>query len=72
MELPNQDKIRTFGENIRDHSWSGLKQMNQRTKKLMTIHKALHPRDDVDKLYVTRKEGGRGFSRIEDSVDAVI
>ena len=27
-----------------------LKQMNQRTRKLMTIHKALRPRDDVDRL----------------------
>ena len=29
------------------------------------MHKALHPRDDVD-----RKEGGRGLTCIEDSVDA--
>ena len=36
-----------------------LKQMHQRTRKLMTMHKALHPRDDVDRLYVSRKEGGR-------------
>ena len=28
-----------------------LKQMDQRTRKLMTMHKALHPRDDVDRLY---------------------
>ena len=34
-----------------------LKQMNQRTRKLMTTHKALHPRDDTDRLYVSRKEG---------------
>ena len=47
-----------------------LKQMNQRTRKLMTMHKALHPRDDVDRLYVSRKEGGRGLASIEDSVDA--
>ena len=38
-----------------------LKQMEQRTRKLMTMHKALHPRDDVDRLYVSRKEGGRGL-----------
>ena len=38
----------------------------------MTMHKALHLRDDVDRLYVSRKEGGRGFSSIEDSVDASI
>ena len=31
-----------------------LKQMDQRTRKLMTMH----PRDDVDRLYVSRKEGG--------------
>ena len=49
-----------------------LKQMNQRTRKLMTMHKALHPRDDVDWLYVSRKEGGRGLASIEDTVDASI
>ena len=27
-----------------------LKQMDQRTRKLMTIPKVLHPRDDVDRL----------------------
>ena len=46
--------------------------MDQRTKKLITMHKALHPRDDIDRLYVSRKERGRGLARIEDSVDALI
>ena len=36
------------------------------------MHKALHPRDDVDRLYVSRKEGGRRLASIEDSVDASI
>ena len=49
-----------------------LKQMDPRTRKLMTMHKALHPRDDVDRLYVSRKDAGRGFANIEDSVDASI
>ena len=49
-----------------------LRQMDQRTRKLMTMHKALHPRDDVDSLYVSRKEGGRGLASIENSVDASI
>ena len=38
----------------------------------MTMHKALHPRDDVDILYVSRKGGGRGLTSLEDSVDALI
>ena len=46
--------------------------MNQRTRKLMTMHEALHPRDDVDRLYVPKKEGGRELARIEDSVNASI
>ena len=46
--------------------------MSQRTRKLMTIREGLHPRDDVDRLYVSRKEGGRRLTCIEDSVDASI
>ena len=38
----------------------------------MTMHKALHSRDDVDRLYVSRKEGERGLASIEDSVDVSI
>ena len=49
-----------------------LKQMDQRTRKLMTMHKALHFGDDVDRLNVSRKRRGRGLASIEDSVDASI
>ena len=49
-----------------------LRQMDQRTRKLITMHKALHPRDDADRLYVPRKEWGRGLAIIEDSVDTSI
>ena len=48
------------------HKWT------KATRKLITMHKALHPRDDIDRLYVSRKEGGRGITSIEDSVNASI
>ena len=38
----------------------------------MTMHKALYPSDDVDRLYVSKKEGGRGLASIDDTVDASI
>ena len=38
----------------------------------MTMHKALHPRDEVERLYILKKEGVRGLIIIEDSVDASI
>ena len=38
----------------------------------MTKHKALHPRNNIDRLYVSRKEGGRGLASIEDRVERSI
>ena len=49
-----------------------LRQMDKRTRRLMTMHKALHPRDDVDRLYVPRKEAGMWLPSIEDSIDTSI
>ena len=46
--------------------------MDQRTRKLITMHKALHPRDNVDRLFESRKEVGRGVASIEDNVDVLI
>ena len=39
-----------------------LRNMDHRSKKLMTMHKAFQPRDDID---VSRKERGRGLESIE-------
>ena len=38
----------------------------------MTMYMELHPREDIDKLYVSRKKEGRGIASIEDSIDASI
>ena len=46
--------------------------MDKITRKLMTMHKVSHPTDDVDKQYVSRKEGGRELVNIQDSIDALI
>ena len=46
--------------------------MDERTRKLMTMYKVLHPKDDIDRLYVSRKEGGRGLSSTEDNIDTYI
>ena len=39
---------------------------------VVTMYTAFHPRNDKDRLYVTRKEGGRRFDNIKDSLDAWI
>ena len=49
-----------------------LQQMDPRTRKPMMMHKALHSRNNTYRLYVSRKEGRRGLTSIQDSVDAWI
>ena len=47
-----------------------LKQMDQRTRKLMMMHKALYLGDDIGRLYISSNEWGRGLAGIKDSVDS--
>ena len=61
-----------YSEPFMKWTWEELKEINQRTRKLISIHKALHPRDDVDWLYVSRKEEGRGLTSIDGTVDTPI
>ena len=39
---------------------------------MFTIYGALHPKTDVYRLYIPRKEEGRGFKSIEDCVELAI
>ena len=48
-----------------------LQQNDPKTRKLMTIHKALHSRNYVNRLLMSRKRG-RGRTTIQDIVDASI
>ena len=55
-------------------SWrnSELQAIDRKTRKLLTIYRALHPKSDVDRLYIPRKEGGRGLISRKDCVDLAI
>ena len=48
------------------------KLIDRKTRKFFTIYGALHPKLDVDRLYIPRKEGGRGLISIEDCVELAI
>ena len=54
-------------------SWrkSELQAINRKTRKLLTIYGALHPKSDVDRLYISRK-GGRYLISIEHCVELAI
>ena len=38
--------------------------MDQRTRKLITMRNGQHPRSDVGRMYIPRKEGGRGLTSV--------
>lgn len=57
-----------YGAGIIDWRDNELKSIDRKTRKTMTMYGALHPRSDVDRLYVKRKNGGRGLSSIEQVV----
>ena len=42
---------------------------DKKTRKLFTIYGGLHPKSDVDRLYVPKKDGGRGLIETEDCVE---
>ena len=46
---------------------SELAELDRKTRKLFTIHGALHPRSNVSRLYLPRREGGRGLISVEDA-----
>ena len=48
-----------------------LRQIDQRTRRLMPLQKILHPRDNTDRLTASRK-GERRLTTIEDCVDSSI
>ena len=42
-----------------------LQKLDRKTGKLLTIHGQHHPKADVDRLYVPRKQRGRGLMQLE-------
>ena len=45
-----------------------LKILDRTTRKTLTMYGAFHPKSDIDRLYVKRRDGGRGLISIEDCV----
>ena len=51
-----------------DWTQDELKCIDRKTRKLITINRALHPRANASRLYLPRNEGGRGLRSVEETV----
>ena len=50
-----------YGAEILQWKESELKNVDKKSWKTMTMYGALHPKNDVDRLHITRREGDRGL-----------
>ena len=61
-----------YGAGIISWTKMELEELDRRTRKLMTMYGAHHPKADVDRLYLQRCEGGRGLLGLEDCVQVEV
>jgi hypothetical protein len=76
-ELSAKNKIQVVGElavpvlrysfGIINWHQEELRKLDRKMRKLLTIHGWHHPEEDVDRLYVPRKQGGRGMMQLEEA-----
>ena len=45
-----------------------MEEMDSKTRKMLSRYGALHPREDVERLYIKRKAGGRGLMSVKDCI----
>ena len=69
-ELSAKNKIQVIGSVLRYSfgiNWhqEELQKLDRKTRKLLTIHGQHHPKADVDRFYVPRKQRGRGVMQLE-------
>ena len=57
--------VMRYGAGVLEWRLGKLKELGRKSRKLFTMHKGLHPKSDVGRLYVSRKEGGRGLVSCE-------
>ena len=54
-----------YGAGIIQWKAGELNDLDRKSRKTMTMYGRLHPKSDVDRLYVKRKEGGRDLISVE-------
>jgi len=64
-ELNSRNKITAIGAGILNWRTEEIRNIDRKTRKMLTLYKMHHPKADTDRLYVKREEGGTGLVQIE-------
>ena len=55
-----------YGAGLLEWTKEELKSIDIKIRKLITLNGSLHPRENAGRLYLVRKEGGRGLISCEE------
>ena len=55
----------TYSFNVINWQMKEIRKMDAKTRKIMTMHKMHHPKADVERVYLARKEGRRGLIQLD-------
>ena len=61
--------IMRYGAGIISWTKDDLKGIDRKTRKILSLNRGLHVRSNIARLYLPRKEGGRGLQGVEVSVN---
>ena len=62
--------VMRYGAGIVKWTKAELEKLDRQTRKIMTMNGALHPKSDVDRLYVARQRGGRGLQSVLETIQS--
>ena len=65
LKLSKVTSVTRYGARILKWNTAELKTLDRRARKFMTMHGALHPKSDLDRVYLSTKMGGRGLISCE-------
>ena len=55
----------TYSFNVINWNLEEIRRMHRKIRKLLTLNRIHHPKGDPNRMYVLRKEGGRGTINLE-------
>jgi hypothetical protein len=60
-------RVLRYGLGIINWHQEEIQKLDRKIRSILTIHEQHHLRADIDRLYVPRKEGGRGLMQEEEA-----
>ena len=57
--------VETYSLNVVNWNLDEIKRIDRKIRKLMTLNRIHHPKADMSRMYIPRKEGGRGMTNLE-------